>query len=197
MRFGSDSDTPAPGFRVGYGFVVSPPTTPWGYSPSPLAPSNLLVQNGFPSFHSTDSTTFSAVPHSFGRSGDCHIQGWAQEFFTSRIRCWRIAYALSSLSGRRHQRKTSIAIAYANSSDLNIGQSLIPWARVIQFTYDGNGKLQSIRQLDGAGTSIPAIYIQLGDATAYLQLHPHRYIGSWSDPANHRYQRAKPGDPAQ
>src|SRR5258708_649652 len=156
MHYGGDFDTPAPGFRVGYGFVDFSSSQGIrnrgvGLLTEPTGAKHLLVQNGFPNYHTTDSSYIQVqYPTVAG--------GPAIATFKEGVRIFYQPFTLPTNSHtlyRPYQIEDTngniISITYANSSDLNISTITDTVGRVIQFAYDANGKLQSIGQLDGNG----------------------------------------------
>ncbi len=151
MRFGADFDTPAPGFRVGYGLVDFSSDHSVGILTEPTGAKHLLVQNGFPSFQTTDSTYIQVqYPTVAGGPVIATFKDGTKTFYqpftvpANNHTLYR-PYQIEDTNGN------FISITYANATDLNINTITDTVGRVIQFTYDANGKLQSIRQLDSSG----------------------------------------------
>jgi RHS repeat-associated protein len=151
MRFASDFDTPAPGFRVGFGLVDFSSDHSVGILTEPTGAKHLLVQNGFPSFHTTDSTYIQVqYPTVAGGPVIATFKDGVKSFYQPFT-----VPATSHTLYRPYQIEDTngniISITYANANDLNIDTITDTVGRIIQFTYDANGKLQSIRQLDSGG----------------------------------------------
>src|SRR5258708_1431928 len=156
MRFGGDFDTPAPGFRVGYGFVDFSSnqgirSKGVGLLTEPTGAKHLLVQNGFPNYHTTDSSYIQVQYPTV-------VGGPVIATFKDGVRSFYQPYTLLANNHtlyRPYQIEDTngniISITYANSNDLNINTITDTVGRVIQFAYDSNGKLQSIGQLDASG----------------------------------------------
>jgi RHS repeat-associated protein len=150
MDYAANFDTPSPGFTLGFGGIDFSTDGAVGMLTEPTGAKHLLLLNGYPNYHTTDSSYIQVVYSTTNPVTATYKDGLKVSFqpFTVQVngRTQYRPFQIEDTNGNY------ISITYNDPNDLNISTITDTVGRRIQFTYDSTGTmLQHVNLLDGAG----------------------------------------------